>query len=132
MKKYFVFQLGIALLTAALFFNACDRKNSDVTDLKLLEDCPAMGLNFGDTCNVSSIGYGHLDSNCVCQPYCPILQANVGDACVTPGGAAGIVDSSCTCKANGFDCPTLQLNIGDSCKTAVGNLGVVNANCNCQ
>ena len=93
---------------------------------------PKLGLNFGDSCNVSAIGYGIVDSSCVCQPYCPNLEAKVGDACVNLGGAIGIIDANCNCKADELDCPILLLNIGDSCNTAIGNSGIVDSNCNCQ
>jgi hypothetical protein len=135
---------------ALLAFSSCDSGNED------LVDCPELGLNFGDECELTfpdrpDIFTGAVSEDCEClmegntDVDCPELRLNIGDECGRDAdGNPVFVDENCECigavgddgdrpdDGSDVDCPDLGANIGEECRDSDGNIGVVDSDCECD
>ncbi len=133
---------GLLLLIAVFLFEA--GINISAGTILNAQDCPVLGLNFGDSCddNDSATSFDIIQSDCTC------LGALV-DCEGTPGGSAvpGIpcddndpntnndaFQDDCTCIGQLIIvCPDLGLNVGEPCNdnNPNTNTDVIQSDCIC-
>ncbi|MCR9290277.1 MAG: hypothetical protein NXI23_23135 [Bacteroidetes bacterium] len=126
---------------ALLAFSSCDSGNED------LVDCPELGLNFGDECELTfpdrpDTYTGAVSEDCECllegtdNVDCPELRLNIGDECGRDADDNPVyVDENCECigaVGADYDCPDLEANIGEECRDSDGNIGTIDSDCECD